>query len=223
MLFEPRRRVIGEGLTMVRYRRRLLRAVPPFDNGAVRSWLVLLLFSLAVPAGFSQTVSYPYSVFGQIGGAKVYDDEGSLGSGLYAGGGVGYRFHRRFEVEGEISRFSHERSIGGGAFKFAGTGTFGAGNLLFFFKSGRAQPYLLGGVGLLHYNNRSTLSALPEASSTGFAGSAGFGVLAFLTPRVSLRPEVRVSMGGGTLFSGVEPPLAVLRYSVTIGYHWGGR
>jgi hypothetical protein len=194
-----------------------------FDNGAVRSLLIVLSLAVVVPPASSQSASYPFYVFGQIGGAKVYDDEGSLGSGLYGGGGFGYRLHRRFSVEAEISRFEHEREIGGGAFRFAGAGTFAAGNLLLHLKTGSVQPYVLAGAGLLHYRNSSTLSGLPANSSTRFAGTAGFGVLGFLTPRVSVRPEVRVSIGGATSWAGVEPPVSVLRYSIGIGYHWGGR
>ena len=32
-----------------------------------------------------------------------------------------------------------------------------------------------------------------------------------------------VSVGGMKTFSGVEPPMLVLRYSIGVGYHWGGR
>ena len=50
-------------------------------------------------------------MFGAIGIGKTHDDEGSLGSGLNAGGGFGYRLSRRFAVEAEVNAFRTQRDF----------------------------------------------------------------------------------------------------------------
>jgi hypothetical protein len=175
---------------------------------------------LAAGIASAQGFVHKYSVFGQGGVARIFDDEGSLGSGYYFGGGLGYRFHRRLGAEFDVFRFRHERDVAGGRLQFAGTGTYVTGNVLFYLSQAAVQPYLLGGIGGFRYTNRSNPQTTPETSSTRLAGSAGFGLQAFVTSRVALRPEVRLMIGGARMAGGVEPPISALRFSMGVGYHW---
>jgi hypothetical protein len=182
-------------------------------------WLVALALLGSASAG-AQTFLPKYSVFGQVGAARIYDDEGSIGTGFYGGGGMGFRFHRRLGAEFELFRFKHERSVAGGLLRFAGTGNFYMGNALLYFSDRRVQPYVVGGIGALDYINRSNLASTPETRSTRLAGNAGFGIQGFLSRRASLRPEVRLTWGGTRRAAGIEPPISALRFSIGLGYHW---
>jgi opacity protein-like surface antigen len=173
-----------------------------------RIWLVLSVFACALSA--QQAEVKGWEAYGHFGGGKAYDDEGNIGSGVAFGAGVGKRVTRRLGIEGEWSRFSHERQFVPG-FGTKGHGDFVMANgLLHFAPEGRVQPYVLAGAGLLKY----------QRHDAGFAWNAGFGVKGFLTEHWFLRPELRFQCGNGTRRGGPEPPLWQVRFQMGVGYRW---
>jgi opacity protein-like surface antigen len=183
--------------------------------------LNLLCFLLLAPTVLAQNYASRGEVFGSIGGGKTYDDEGSLGSGFDVGGGVGFRLTPRFGVEGQINRLDYKRDFSSGV-RFEGTALFTTANVLYHFTTSQAQPYVIGGLGFVHHENRSRFpgdNSLPTRTSNGFAKNFGAGVKIFLNKKFSLRPEFRVFLGD-TAGSGVEPPFSVGRGSVAFSYHW---
>jgi hypothetical protein len=158
-------------------------------------------------------------VFGAIGIGKTYDDEGSLGSGLNAGGGFGYRLSQRFAVEAEVNGFRTRRDFGSSFASFQANGAQVMGSGLLYLSRGRAQAYLLLGGGLLHVNVKNGFAgASAGKSANGFAVNFGGGLKILMSPHFSLRPELRIYSGGSG--KAVEPPFSDIRISLGVGYHW---
>lgn len=182
---------------------------------------LLFSFLFIAPTVLGQNFASRGEVFGSIGGGKAYDDEGSLGKGLDIGGGAGFRLTPRLGLEGHVNRIEYKRDFSSGV-RFEGTAVFTTANLLYHFSTSRAQPYVVGGVGFVHLENRSRFPEddfLPKRTANGFATNFGGGVKIFLSKNFSLRPEVRVFIGD-TEGSGVEQPFSVGRASVALSYHW---
>jgi opacity protein-like surface antigen len=183
--------------------------------------VILMSFLLIAPAVLAQNYDSRGEVFGSLGGGKIYDDEGSLGKGLDIGGGVGFRITPKVGVEGQVNRIDYERNFFSGV-RFAGTAVFTTANLLYHFSTAKVQPYVVGGVGFVHHENRSRFPEadfLPKRTANGFATNFGAGLKIFLNKKLSLRPEFRVFLGD-TAGSGVEPPFSLGRASVALSYHW---
>lgn len=169
----------------------------------------LLLLAAALSACAAQT----REISASIGYAGTGDDEGSLGKGIAAAGAIGYRTSGRwgFEADWALSR-NHRDNIGGREYR--GVAHALLGNALLHFSSGRTQPYLLAGGGLMNYSSGGR-------SGSGGAFALGFGVKGMLTDHVFLRPEVRLTVGvTGGLKSAIEAPASVARFTMGIGYRW---
>ena len=157
-------------------------------------------------------------VFGVVGVGKTYDDEGSLGTGINGGGGFGYRLSRRFGVEAEVNVFRTRREFSSQFPPFEADGAHVMGSGLLYLTQGRGQAYLIFGGGLQHVHVASGFGGPVGRSGTGGAINFGGGVKIFVSPRVSLRPDLRIFSGGSG--SAVEPPFSVIRISGGVGYHW---
>ena len=177
-------------------------------------WMILALAASAFGQEYLK-----YEAFGTIGIGKTYDDEGSLGSGLNGSGGFGYRLARRFGVEAEVNAFRTTREFSSQFPPFRASGVHVTGSGLLYLNRGRAQAYLLLGAGLAHVRVKADFGGAPATpSGDGLAVTFGFGVKAFITKNLSLRPEVRVySADAG---NAIEAPFADLRVSMGVGYHW---
>lgn len=171
----------------------------------IRLWAVLLL---ALPL-----LGQPRraEVFGAIGAGKVYDDEGSLGSGPSGGGGIGYRLRKRLGVEAEVNGFRSTRDFGGGAPVFRMSGLHVMANALSHFGPPKAQFYVLGAAGVVRVSTRTRADG---GLNLGF----GVGLKIFATERVYLRPDFRIFAGRGG--SAIESPITRFRMSVGVGYSW---
>lgn len=170
---------------------------------------ILLALALTPAALFAEG----WELYGHIGAGKAYDDEGNIGYGAAAGVGLGKRVTRRWSVEGEWTRFHHERDFSfASSFRSEGYGNFFMANgLLHFNPEGRIQPFVLGGAGILKY----------ETQNAGFGFNFGGGVKGYLTDHWFIRPEFRVQIGQGTRRNGgPEPPISQGRVQVGVGYRW---
>ena len=179
----------------------------------MRTFLPLLIAAALPLAAQSSGEFKRWEVYGHVGTGISYDDEGSVGGGIFAGAGGGKRVTKHIGLEGEYTYFQHDRIIGAGAFRFKGSGSIFTGNFLYHFRpEKKVQPFVLVGAGGLSYN---------EADGPGFAWTAGVGLKAYLTDHFFIRPEVRLSSGR---FDRVplqpEPPLSNLRFQFGLGYRW---
>ena len=178
---------------------------------------------LLLPAtALAQDYRSKYEVFGSAGYGATYDDEGGIGRGLDIGAGFGVRPIGRLGFEGSVNRISHLREFAFNGVRFEGTGVFASANALYHFSDSKAQPYVIGGIGVLHHEDRSSGlgPARPPRSGSGFSYNFGAGLKLFVSKRVSVRPEFRVFIGDLGKSAGTEPPFSLLRGSVGIGYHW---
>ena len=183
----------------------------------------LLGFFLLLPATtLAQDYRPRYEVFGTAGYSATYDDEGGIGRGLDVGAGFGVRAIGKLGFEGSVNRVSHLREFSFPSIRFEGTAIFACANALYHFSDSKAQPYAIGGIGVLHHKDRSSGLGPPRPplSGSGFAFNFGTGVKVFVSKHVSVRPEVRVFVGDLGESAGIEPPFSLLRGSVGIGYHW---
>jgi hypothetical protein len=193
----------------------------PKGNFSMIKTAILMGLLLLAPAALAQDMERRGEVFGSLGGGKAYDDEGSLGKGLDMGGGVGIRLTPNIGIEGQVNRIDYERNLFSGA-RFAGSAVFSTANLLYHFSKSKAQPYVVGGFGFVHHENRSRFpgdEVLAKRTSNGFATNFGAGVKLFLNKKFSIRPEFRVFLADAA-GSGVEPPFSIGRASVAFTYHW---
>jgi opacity protein-like surface antigen len=183
--------------------------------------LILIALIFLAPTVLAQNPSSRGEIFGSFGGGQASDDEGSIGRGFDFGGGVGYRITPRIGVEGQVNRISYQRGFSSGG-RFEGSAVFTTANLVYHFSKGRAQPYVFGGVGFVHHENRSQFDpaiVVGTRRANGFASNFGAGVKLFVSKHFSVRPEFRVLLGD-TKGSGVEPPFSVARGSIGFSYHW---
>jgi opacity protein-like surface antigen len=185
------------------------------------SILALVVSLLVVPAGvFAQGVpdnSYKVEAFGSVGWAGLFrlDDSTSFGSSASPGAGIGVRLFKGLGLEVDV----HGLRTRGESVR---SGMAVSTNAAYHFSTRHqaVQPYLLGGVGMLrtHYSASTSVNpqAMTELTDTGWGVSVGGGVRVFLTPRVSLRPEVRYV---GTLWRSKEN-LSETRAAALVAYHW---
>ena len=184
--------------------------------------LLVAVFLLTPATALAQDYHPKYEVFGSAGYGATYDDEGGIGRGLDLGAGFGVRAIGKLGFEGSVNRISHLRDFAFSGVRFEGTGVFACANALYHFSDSKAQPYVIGGIGLLHHEDRSSGlgPARPPLSASGFAYNFGAGVKVFVSKHVSVRPDFRVFIGDLRQSAGTEPPFSLLRGSVGIGYHW---
>jgi hypothetical protein len=185
--------------------------------------LRLLILGAVCLVGLVQAQEYQNrsEVFGSIGYSSVSDDEGSLGGGISGGGGAGLRLTPRFGIEFDVNTLRNRRTTSGNSLEFVGHGFLASGSGLLYLRRGRVQPYLAFGVGVLHYTSDNRFSDAPRVSrsGTGVAANAGLGTLFFVTPHVSLRPDLRMIAGSAGSTQVIEGPV-MLRTSFGLGYHW---
>ena len=121
-------------------------------------------------------------------------------------------------MEGEVNVFRMRREFSAAFPAFEANGAHVMGSGLLYLTQGRGQAYLIFGGGLQYVNVKSGFGGASLGSGHGGAINFGGGVKAFVTPHVSLRPEMRVFAGDSGLV--VEAPFGLIRISMGLGYHW---
>jgi hypothetical protein len=192
--------------------------------------LIMGLFMCAEKAG-AQGNRYKGEIYGKIGYGWTSEDEGSLGNGVIFGGGVGFMLSNRWELALDIHSQDNERDGGPGRFFHEGRSVTVGGNFLYHFSKSRAQPYLRLGLAYAHFDGVKGFRAdelYPETRIEGtqsfWGPDLGFGLKAFVTRHITIRPEVRLFIGGSgeyePLRDPIEPGLFLTSFAVGIGYHW---
>ncbi len=157
------------------------------------------------------------SVFGGIGYNSQWDDESRLGQSYAASGGVGYRLTSRLWVEGLVNRLEHRRDLvyfavtndaAGNPIAtpapatLRGSATYLMGQVRYLFSTSRVQPYVAGGLGVMHYSGNGWGAVFPavegqpraasgvSTTSRAMSGSGGLDIR--LTGRTTIGPYVGV-------------------------------
>jgi len=114
---------------------------------------VLIIFSLLVLVPNLSAQDSRWRVGGIVGAGETWDDEGSLGRGVAAGGRIDWRLVGNTRVEAAIDLLTHDRSVG--FFQANGDSVIFSASLLQGFGGGRVQPYVLGGASLVRHSGTS--------------------------------------------------------------------
>jgi hypothetical protein len=178
--------------------------------------MMRLAMLAALAAVASAQTRYPNEIHAHVGGGWVYDDEGSLGTGVSIAANLARRLTSKVAVEGELNYFQHKRELSFATWR--GSGAFATGNLVYHFSRSRFQPYVLAGIGLIVYSPDT--GAPNTGTSAGWTWGFGTGVKGFITERISIRPEWRVYVGHPERNNGPEPPISHSRITVGLGYRW---
>ncbi len=185
----------------------------------------LLLALLQTPPAQAQPSDHRLAFQGGVGWGQTWSDESRLGGGFSLEGSFEVRVLRKLGLQFGVSRYSHDRSFEFPSnVRFTGDSRMFSGDLLYHLEGSRVQPFLLGGVALIHTENTSRAPVfrfdghpvvatqvgeeISEYSEDARGLSFGGGVEILLGPSLALRREVRVVFIRRTLGS------------VGISYRW---
>lgn len=160
------------------------------------------------------------SVHGSLGFGGYWSDESFNGNGLSFGGALDFFPTSILGFEFAVDGGTHSRDFGTGV-RIQGSTAYFSGNALLRFSRSRVQPYLVGGIGLLHSSaeridpsgERFDLQIEPDENSVMW--NVGVGLFLFASPKVSVRPEFKV-----VAYDDSSPVTYYYRASVALGYHF---
>ena len=192
----------------------------------------IVVVVLGCACGSQNAWAQSKEAFGEIGLARLAEDEGFIADGISFGGGVSFQFGGRWEFTINLRRYDHERpSRTGSSFFHQGHTTVLGPGVVYRFSNNRVQPFLRAG---LSYGRMSgTRGFAPTDDGTGdrFEGTESFvgpdlgvGVKVSVFERMSLRAEARSFIGNSRRYtpgaSLIEPPLYLSAFLAGVGYHW---
>ena len=124
------------------------------------------------------------------GGARTYDDEGSLGSGWLAGAAADYVLFGTTRLQGSLEYVSHHRDIE--YFGSTGGTTIAGISLVHRFGRQRVQPYVLAGLTVGHHSGTNRFSSgSTKITSTDKGMRFGAGIAVRAGTRFEISPEFR--------------------------------
>lgn len=179
--------------------------------------VVLLLFSVSIATAQEDydysRFSYKGEVFGNLGGGSwEYEN-----SALVLGGGVIFRPYPKagFEIQIRHIQSDDEYSDSGVFQRSDDTGLMFTGAVQYYFSQMRFQPYVLLGGGYASRHSQIVYRDLEfehrsEFDEASVVIEAGSGVNIFLTNKISVRPDVRLIVGG----------IVSVQASANLCYHW---
>lgn len=186
--------------------------------------------STAGPAGLREVAL-------SVGPARLWHGDDGLGSGMTLGGAVTIPVWSRLAIKVDAHRTfgpePGERSCSSfPTIPCSGVGHYGvrdlviwSGNGVYYFPGQRVQPYISGGLDVLHFEFLSDVTFTgggqariteSEQDHTTMGISLGAGLRVPVGSRITITPEVK--MYDGTILAGAN--LTQFRTSVAVGYRW---
>ncbi len=173
-----------------------------------------LLIALILSPALSSAQSL--EIFVSTGVVQLWDDEGSLGSGIPIGAGIGFKLPHGWGVEALADTQKAKRNFDSGV-RFDATVTAARARIMKYFGGGRAQPYAGGGLGVTRItstrefptgcalvNNVFTCAGREvfqsDSTSGTLSGLAGVRIAA--GNAMFVRPEFELSRAGEHLRMG---------------------
>ena len=161
-----------------------------------------------------------------VGAATTWDDEGMLGRGSAIAGNMAVAINDRTTVRGVFDRVPYYRDTSW--LRFDGSFDFFGAELERRFRRGTVQPFIVGGGGFVRFSDvwiQKTgggpllpgTEALFSRSGTFGAAVAGTGLDIAISPRISIRPNLKVYMMGPD--NDLYPALSV-RPGVGLTMRW---
>ena len=160
--------------------------------------LTSVVFALVAQTGPSAPAPpAPVSVTISVGRGQTWDDEGGIGTGTSAGGGVEWRFRPHWSVGAEVERLGHRRDTP--ALVFSGRTVFASANVVYHVAARGVSPYAGGGFGGAFYTGTlvdrfSLPSRTIPRSSTPTMGYGTAGVEIPIGDRFAVSPEARITL-----------------------------
>jgi opacity protein-like surface antigen len=175
----------------------------------------LALAGVLIIVSISVLPAHAGEIFGSVGYGRFAGDEGGLGFGPTYGAGIGAHPLPLLGFEFTVHGMRHSRESAGGAVRFEGTPVFVSGNVLIHFSGALIQPYVVGGIGMMHYRGTTTNTGLNvlNSSENELAMNFGAGMKIFVLPKVSLRPELRY-------FTSRPHNFNMMQASIGLSLHW---
>ncbi len=154
----------------------------------------MFFFLTLAGAASAQTAPAPsrWSFGGTIGFGQTWDDEGSIGKGLLAGGYADFRLLGHTDLEISADFLQHKR--GGEHFRADGYMTLFGASLVQRFGSDRVNGYVLGGAGIAVHDGTIEFPSgnlVTDTSGTHPGFMFGGGMTFRAAPRVEVGPIVR--------------------------------
>lgn len=181
---------------------------------------LVLMAAIPIQSAAQQPDTDPiFGVFGSIGLGGYWGDESFRGNGASFGGSFDAFPLGLLGFEAGVDGGSHTRQVSSGV-SWKGSTLHVYGDLVLRFTHTRLQPYLAGGIGYLRSStNRSEPAGQEfEADDNSAAFNLALGLLWFMAPRWSVRPELRwVNSASDAVIQ------RYYRASIGVGYHFGGR
>jgi hypothetical protein len=162
----------------------------------MRSVLLAVMLSGTTLPALGQTTVPATGISAIAGGGTTWDDEGRIGSGGLAAVHADHRLAGNTYVDIGVEWLAHERHD---RFTAEGHSVITTASLLQRFGRRRAQPYVLGGLALVHHDGTFGFpedGRLVDTNSTDLGFVFGGGLAVRLAARVEIGPEARFLITG---------------------------
>ena len=152
-----------------------------------------MLAQIAPPASPAPA---PVSVTVSVGRGQTWEDEGSIGFGTSAGGGVEWRFRPKWSVGAEVERLGYHRNTAG--LEWSGRTVFTSVNAAYRFAARGVSPYVGGGFGGAFHKGETidrfgASQVTRQRSSTSTMEYGNVGVAIPIGDRFAVAPEFRMT------------------------------
>lgn len=149
-----------------------------------------------VPAPAPAPTPSPVSLTVSVGHGQTWEDEGSIGFGTSAGGGMVWRFSPRWSLGADVERLGYHRDTPG--LEWSGRTVFASLNLTYRFAARGVSPYVSGGFGGA-FQRGETIDRIAPAAVTRPETSAStmkYGAMGVQIPvgdRWVVSPDFRIT------------------------------
>jgi hypothetical protein len=157
----------------------------------VATMTTMVLLGSASARAQSSGTEFKSTVGGAVGGGKTWDDEGQIGTGLFAGAHVDRRLFGNTFAEASVDYLRHERTD---RFSAEGRSILATGVVVQRLGRGAAQPYALGGLAVARHSGTfgfPEVNIVSSTESTSFGVAFGGGVAIRAGTRFEIGPEAR--------------------------------
>jgi hypothetical protein len=194
----------------------------------LRAVVLLTLLALTPRVAAAQSSSDPRGVvFGDLGFARTWDDEGLLGSGASLSGGVGVRLTPRLTIQALVERIPYSRDVEW--LTFDGRVLFAGVEAALQSRAPRVRPFITAGIGVFNDDGvwiqktivdprQPRIENFIDRSYTLSAMTASAGIDFAVSSRASIRASVRFH---GLLDTGDDlAPHTIIQPGIGVAWRW---
>ena len=158
------------------------------------AWMALAQVAPLTPP--AAPVPGPVSLTVSVGHGQTWEDEGSIGSGTAAGGGMEWRFSPRWSLGADVERLGYHRDTPG--LEWSGRTLFASLNIVYRFAGHGVSPYVSGGFGGAFQTGETVdrITPLTVTRPRSSASTMKFGAVGLQIPigdRWAVSPDFRIT------------------------------